>query len=154
MKNFVFAFETVLEARRRQEDEARQQLAVALENYRAALACSQEADEALEHFFSAIAHASSGAFSVANRESLNSMQRAQMVICQRLKKEAEDFAAVAETKRAAVVAARRNRELLEKIKTQRRKNWEREAALAEQHLFDEFAMTRRHQASLKEKTLC
>jgi flagellar export protein FliJ len=154
MKSFSFPLQSVLEARRAQEDEARQQLADALEKQRAALARSREALQALNQVLEAISSASSGRFTVADRDRSWSIRQAQEKICAEMRIAAQECARVAEEKRVAVLQRRRDRELLERLKSARRAAWHREAALAEQNQFYEFAMTRRHQAAQQEHALC
>ncbi|MEA3212875.1 MAG: hypothetical protein QOE70_5932 [Chthoniobacter sp.] len=150
MKSFRFPLEVVLEARTAQETEARRQLALALEKQRAAMARSREAGHALNLLLQAIATESAGRFSTASRERSWAMREAQEKICAELRAVEQECIRGTGEKRAAVLQARRNRELLESLKGTRREAWEKEAAAAEQHQFDEFAMTRRHQTSQRE----
>jgi len=154
MKSFRFPLEVVLEARRAQETEASRQFAEALEKQREGTARSEEALHALNQLLASIAIDSAGRFSVASRERSLAMRQAQEKICAELRAAAQECVQRAEEKRGAVLQARRNRELLERLKAARREAWQKDAAHAEQHQFDEFAMTRRHQASQQEHALC
>jgi len=154
MKTFLFPLESVLEARRVQEDEARQQLAIALEKQREALARSREAVAGLNRILEAIAAASAGRFTVADRDRSWSLRQAQEQICAEARVAAREFTRLAEEKRALAIETRRNRELLERLKAARRAAWLKEAARVEQHQFDEFAMTRRYQAARQEYAVC
>ncbi len=154
MKPFRFPLEVVLEARRAQETEARQQLSSALEKQREAAARSAEAARALDLFLQTIAAASEGRFSVADRERSAALRQAQERICAELRVAAQECARLVDERRAATIEARRNRELLERLKSARHDAWRKEAAQAEQHQFDEFAMTSRYQASQQAPVLC
>ncbi len=154
MKSFRFSLEAVLETRRAQETEASRQLAVALEKEREAMARSREALSALDLLLEGMAAASGGRFSAADRERSIEMRRAQEKICAQLRIAAQECTRLTEAKRAAVLQARRNRELLERLKGAQQQAWQREAVRLEQHQFDEFAMTRRFQAAQQEQVLC
>jgi flagellar export protein FliJ len=154
MKSFRFPLEAVLEARRAQETEARQQFASALELQRQATARSTEAARALEAFLQNMVSASSGRFSVADRERSSMLRQAQERACAQLRTAVEECARVTEEKRAGMLQARRNSELLERLKTSRHEAWQKDAAQAEQYQLDEFAMTRRHQAAQQARSLC
>jgi len=154
MKSFHFPLDIVIEARRAQETEKRQQLALALEKQRDATARSSEAARTLDLLLQTIVTASIERFSVSNRERFWAMRQAQEKICTELLVAEQECARLTEEKRTAVLQARRNRELLERLKAARHSAWEKDAAHAEQHQFDEFAMTRRHQAAQQESALC
>ena len=154
MKSFIFSLEIVLEARRAQEAEAGHQLAMALEKERAATAREREATLALDRLLQVITVESADRFSAANRERSCGMRHAQEKICETLRKAVQQCAEFTTEKRAIVLQARRNRDLLERLKAARLEAWQKEAAHAEQHQFDEFAMTRRHQAAQQEHSLC
>jgi flagellar export protein FliJ len=154
MKSFRFPLEAVLEARRAQETEARQQLSSALEKQREAAARSAEAARALDLLLQTSATASHGRFSVADRERSAGIRQAQERICAELRVAVQECVRLVEEKRAVTVEARRNRELLERLKSTRHDAWQKEAAQAEQHQFDEFAMTSRYQASQQAPVLC
>jgi hypothetical protein len=144
----------VLEARRVQEDEARQQLALALESHREALARSREALAGLNQILDVIAAASTGRFSVAERDRAWSLRHAQERLCAEARVAARECARVADEKRSLAIDARRNRELLERLKAGKRDAWLKEAARVEQHQLDEFAMTRRYQTARQEYAVC
>ena len=154
MKSFLFPLESVLEARRVQEDEARQQLSVALEKQREALARSREAVAGLNRILEAIASASANRFTAADRERSWSLRNVQERICAEARVAARECARLVEEKRALAIEARRNRELLERLKATKRDAWLKEAARAEQHQLDEFAMTRRYQVARQEYAVC
>lgn len=154
MKPFRFALDSVLEARRAQENEARLQLAMALEKQQQALALSREAARTLSLFLQAIAAASTDRFSSADRDRSWSMRAAQEKLCTQLRNAAHECGSVVEEKRNAAMLARRNRELLEKLKESQRADWQKEAGRLEQLQLDEFAMTRRYQAALQEAAVC
>lgn len=154
MKTFRFALESVLEARRVQEDEACQQLTIALEKQSEALARSREAVAGLNRILEAIAAASTGRFTAADRDRSWSLRNVQERLCAEARVAARECTRLAEEKRALVIEARRNRELLERLKAARRDAWLKEAARVEQHQFDEFAMTRRYQAARQEHAVC
>lgn len=147
MKSFSFPLEAVLEARRAQEDDARQQLASAAQQHHAALARSQDALDELNRVLESMSCASGGRFTAADRDRGLSIRRTQEKICTDLHAAAQKCGKLVEEKRAVVLQRRRDRELLERLKTARRDAWQKDADRAEQHLFDEFAMTRRHQAA-------
>jgi flagellar export protein FliJ len=154
MKSFRFPLEAVLDARRAQEDEAKLHFAAAMEAHRVALVRCHEAREMLNKILEAMVAATSGRFTIADRDRSLYLQQAQEKLCVELQAAAAEFARVAEEKRAVMLQTRRDRELLERLKATRRQAWQKEADRAEQHLFDEFAMTRRHQAAQKENALC
>jgi flagellar export protein FliJ len=154
MKSFTFPLESVLEARGVQEDRARQQLAVALDKQREALARSREAVAGLNRILEAMAIASSGRFTAADRERAWSLRDAQERICAEARIAAAECARLADEKRKLAIDARRNRELLERLKASKREEWLKEAARIEQHQLDEFAMTRRFQAARQEYAVC
>ena len=154
MKSFLFPLESVLEARRVQEDEARQQLSVALEKQREALARTREAVAGLNRILEAIASASANRFTAADRERSWSLRNVQERICAEARVAARECARLVEEKRAHAIEARRNRELLERLKAAKRDAWLKEAARVEQHQLDEFAMTRRYQVARQEYAVC
>jgi len=154
MKPFRFPLETVLETRRAQEEEARRQLAAALDRQRQAMARSADALRALNVLFESIASQSTGRFTVADRERSWTLRRAQEQICEQLRAAAQECGRQSEEKRGILVQMRRNRELIERLKETRFEAWRKEAERLEQLQFDEFAMTRRHQASQQDKVLC
>lgn len=154
MKNFRFALESVLEARCAQESDARHQMAAAALKQREALNRSLEARSALQRLLEEIATASSGRFTAAERERAWTTRRAQERICADLRTAEQECARITAEKRAALLEARRNRELLERLKDSRRSAWQKEAGRVEQHQLDEFALTRRHQASNQAHALC
>lgn len=147
MKTFTFPLDVVLQARAAQENEARQQLAKALDQQRAATARVEEAVQLMSRLMHFISTESAGRFSVANRQQSWSIHQTQEKIVAGLRVAEAECEKATEEKRAAVLAARRNRELLERLREQRLCTWQLESARAEQHQFDDFAMTRRHQAA-------
>jgi flagellar biosynthesis chaperone FliJ len=154
MKSFSFPLEAVLEARRAQEDEARQQLALALQKHLEALARKQEAVDELNRLLEAMCSTSGGRFTVADRDRAWTLRQAQEKICAELDVAAQKCGKLAAEKRTAALQKRRDRELLERLKTARRGVWQKDADRAEQHQLDEFAMTRRHQAAQQGHALC
>lgn len=154
MKKFTFPLEVVLDARRAQEDEANQQLSVALENHRQAVIRSQEAVAELNRILADMSATCQGRFTAADRDRGYSMRRAQERICAELDKVTQNCGRIVLEKRSFALQRRRDRELLERLKSERLSVWQKESALAEQHQFDEFAMTRRHQAALQGQPLC
>lgn len=153
MKPFTFALQIVLETRIAQEAEMRRQLAVALEQQRHAAVREREAALGLSQALLAIETASSGRFSAAQREHLWSVRQAQEALCTTLRAALKDSARLTEEKRLSVIHARRHRELLERLKASRLATWQKEATQAEQHQFDEIAMTRGFQATRASQAL-
>lgn len=154
MKSFRFPLEAVLETRRAQETEASRHLATALARQHEARARSSEAALELDEYLATMTSASAGRFSVADRERSLAVRQAQEQVCAKRRGAVEECERVTEEKRMATLQARRNRELLERLKSSRHDAWKKEAAQAEQHQLDEFAMTRRHQASQQAPVLC
>lgn len=152
MKPFRFNLEVVLEARRAQEEEARLQLSLALDRHREAVNRNREAVAGLSRVLDAIAAASSGRFNVADRERSSSIRQAQERICAEAQVAVQECNKIAEQKRVALMQARRDRELLERLKESKRSEWNREADRLQGLALDEFAMTRRHQAQLQHAT--
>jgi flagellar export protein FliJ len=154
MKSFHFPLEAVLEARRLQETQARQQLAVALEKQREAATRSHEAVRGLNLLLASIAAGSSERFSVADRDRSWVLREAQQNLCNELRIAVHACVRLCEEKRAVLVRMRRNRKLIEHLREARYAVWQKDAERAEQHQFDEFAMTRRHQSGRPEHALC
>ena len=154
MKSFRFTLEAVLEARRGQETEICQQLTAALERQRQAMARSRDAAQALHLIVQAIATDSAGRFSVADRDRSWAMRETQEKICAELGDTAQECTRLTEEKRAALLEARRNCDLLDRLKETKHRAWEMDAIRAEEHQLDEFAMTRHHQKSQQECSLC
>jgi|GEM_PF-3422414 len=144
MKPFRFTLESVLELRHREEDAARLELSRALEQQTEAATVCRMARERLEDVLQQIAEASTHSFNVAERRRQWSLKQAQQEICDRSQKLLDECTRVTETRRTAVIKARHNRELLDRLKASRREDAEREQQLQEQILFDELAMSRRH----------
>jgi len=153
MKSFHFPLEVVLEVRRAQETEARQQLALALEKQREATARSHEAVRGLNLLLTAIASGCSDRFSVADRDRSWALREAQQKLCDQLRNAVRECVQLSEEKRAVLVRMRRNRKLIEHLKEARYAVWQKDVEHAEQHQFDEFAMTRRHQSGRQEYAL-
>lgn len=154
MKPFRFPLDMVLEARRAQENEAKQQLALALERHRQAQVAYQEAVGVFNNLLQSIADMTTGLFTVADRERTSVMRKAQERIINQLRAAMHEASKFVEEKRNIAMQARRSRELLERLKDSRRDAWEKESTRLEQIQFDEFAMTRRYQASRQEEALC
>ncbi|MGC3991903.1 MAG: flagellar FliJ family protein [Chthoniobacteraceae bacterium] len=149
MKPFRFTLESILELRHREEDAARLELSRALEQQREAASVCRMARERLEDVLKQIAESSTHSFNVAERRRQWSLKQAQQDICDRSQKLLDECTRVVEARRGVVIKARHNRELLERLKTTRREDAEREAQLEEQIIFDELAMSRSHRTALK-----
>jgi flagellar export protein FliJ len=154
MKSFHFPLEVVLEARRAQEARAAQQLALALEKQLEATTRSREAMRGLNLLLAEITNGCSGRFSVADRDRSWALREVQQKLCDELRIAVQECIRLTEEKRGVVVQMRRNRKLIEHLKEARYAAWQKEAERAEQHQFDEFAMTRCHQSSQQEHALC
>ena len=154
MKPFRFPLDMVLDARRAQENEAKQQLALAQERQRQAQQTYKDAVSVFNALLQAIADMTTARFTVADRERTAVMRKAQEQIINELRAAVHEAAKFVEEKRNIAMQARRSRELLERLKESRRDAWEKESTRLEQIQFDEFAMTRRYQASRQEEALC
>ena len=154
MKKTEFNLETLLELRRTQENAARLELSGSLARQLAALNNSVEAVRDLNRMMQQIAAGSAGRFSAAEREREWAVQQMQQRRCAELEAALKECERITETKRAAVIDAHRNCEVLERLKKLRAEEAAREETRAEQCLFDELAMTRCYQASQEASVLC
>lgn len=154
MKKKGFNLETLLEVRRAQETAARQELSASLARQIAAFNNSVEANRDLDRMMQQIAAGSVGRFSSSEREREWDVQQSHQKQCADLEAALKECERMTEAKRAAVICAHRNCELLERLKKLRQEEAALEARRVEQCLFDELAMTRSYQDSREASVIC
>lgn len=149
MKLFRYRLETVLSLRLREEEQAREAYAQALQARARAEATLLQERATLEQYHTALCSARSG---VSNRQHqllfLNALKQ-QQGLCDRCAAEFAVVEKMAGQQREAMLAARSRREALSRLKEKQQRAWQTEAARVEEVMIGDL-ITARYGLGLRE----